>query len=58
MTQDGGFAQEREEGAHEERGHERVPAVNDFVYLSHHQGERYDGWHEEEPGRIAHMIRT
>jgi len=27
------------------------------AYLARHQGKRYDAWHEEEPGRIAHMIR-
>ena len=26
--------------------------------LAHHQGKRYDPWHDEEPGRIAHMIRN
>ena len=26
------------------------------LYLAHYQGKRYDAWHEEEPGRIAHMI--
>jgi glycogen debranching enzyme len=26
------------------------------LYLANCQGERYDAWHEEEPGRIAHMI--
>jgi glycogen debranching enzyme len=26
------------------------------LYLARHQGKRYDAWHEEEPGRIAHMI--
>ena len=30
QVQDGRFPQEREEVAHEERGHERVPPVNDF----------------------------
>jgi glycogen debranching enzyme len=28
------------------------------LYLAHYQGKRYDAWHEEEPGRIAHMIRN
>jgi glycogen debranching enzyme len=28
------------------------------LYLAEHQGTRYDAWHEEEPGRIAHMIRA
>jgi glycogen debranching enzyme len=27
------------------------------VYLARYQGTRYDAWHEEEPGRIGHMIR-
>jgi hypothetical protein len=27
------------------------------LYLAQYQGERYDAWHEEEPGRMAHMIR-
>jgi len=26
------------------------------LYLADYQGQRYDAWHEEEPGRIAHMI--
>ena len=26
------------------------------LYLASYQGKRYDAWHEEEPGRIAHMI--
>jgi Glycogen debranching enzyme len=26
------------------------------LYLADYQGKRYDAWHEEEPGRIAHMI--
>ncbi len=26
------------------------------LYLARHQGKRYDAWHEEEPGRIAHMV--
>jgi hypothetical protein len=26
------------------------------LYLAQCQGKRYDAWHEEEPGRIAHMI--
>jgi glycogen debranching enzyme len=26
------------------------------LYLARYQGKRYDAWHEEEPGRIAHMI--
>ena len=28
------------------------------LYLARYQGKRYDAWHEEEPGRIAHMIRN
>ncbi len=28
------------------------------LHLARHQGNRYDAWHEEEPGRIAHMIRN
>jgi len=28
------------------------------LYLAGHQGKKYDAWHEEEPGRIAHMIRN
>jgi glycogen debranching enzyme len=28
------------------------------LYLARHQGRKYDAWHEEEPGRIAHMIRN
>ena len=28
------------------------------LYLARHQGKRHDAWHEEEPGRIAHMIRN
>src|SRR5439155_20701953 len=28
------------------------------LYLAHSQGTRYDARHEEEPGRIAHMIRN
>jgi glycogen debranching enzyme len=27
------------------------------MYLANHQGKTYDPWREEEPGRIAHMIR-
>jgi glycogen debranching enzyme len=27
------------------------------MYLAQYQGQRYDPWREEEPGRIAHMIR-
>jgi glycogen debranching enzyme len=27
------------------------------LYLAHYQGKRYDAWRDEEPGRIAHMIR-
>jgi glycogen debranching enzyme len=27
------------------------------LYLAHYQGKRYDALREEEPGRIAHMIR-
>jgi glycogen debranching enzyme len=28
------------------------------LYLARHQGKRYDEWHEEEPGRVPHMIRN
>jgi glycogen debranching enzyme len=28
------------------------------LYLARSQGKKYDAWHEEEPGRIAHMIRN
>jgi glycogen debranching enzyme len=28
------------------------------LYLARHQGKKYDAWHEEEPGRIAHMIQN
>jgi glycogen debranching enzyme len=28
------------------------------LYLARHQGKKYDAWREEEPGRIAHMIRN
>jgi glycogen debranching enzyme len=28
------------------------------LYLAHHQGKGYDARREEEPGRIAHMIRN
>ncbi len=28
------------------------------LYLARHQGRSYDAWREEEPGRIAHMIRN
>jgi glycogen debranching enzyme len=28
------------------------------LYLSRYQGKRYDAWHEEEPGRIPHMLRN
>ena len=28
------------------------------LYLAHHQGQAYDARREEEPGRIAHMIRN
>ena len=27
-------------------------------YLAAHQGTGYDAWHEEEPGRIPHMLRN
>jgi glycogen debranching enzyme len=27
-------------------------------YLARYQGKGYDAWHEEEPGRIAHMLRN
>jgi len=27
-------------------------------YLAAHQGTSYDAWHEEEPGRIPHMLRN